>query len=255
MLVDSHAHLDDDRFDKDRQIIINNFEKDGLSYVLHASSDLQSSIRAVNTAQKYDKILASVGYHPHDAKDITTESLIIIKGLAQKEKVVAIGEIGLDYHYDHSPRDIQRHWFREQVRMARELDMPYIVHDRDAHRDVYDIVFGEKYSGTRGIMHCYSGSPELAKEYIKLGFLISLAGPVTFDNAKKAKEVAKEIPLEYLLVETDSPYLTPVPYRGKRNQPAYVKYVAEEIARIKGISFEEVARVTTANFKRLFKLV
>jgi TatD DNase family protein len=252
MLVDSHAHLDDSRFDKDREQLINNFEKDELSFVLHAAYDLQSSLKAVSASEKYEKIYASVGYHPHDVKDMTAESLEIIKSLAKKDKVVAIGEIGLDYYYDNSPRDIQRFWFREQVKLARELDMPYIVHDRDAHGDVFAIVKEEKYSNTRGIMHCYSGNVELAKEYVKLGFLISLAGPITFANSKKTKEVAKEIPLEYLLVETDCPYLTPIPFRGKRNQPAYVRYVAEEIANIKGVAFEEVAEKTTSNFKKIF---
>ncbi|MBV1759008.1 MAG: TatD family hydrolase [Dethiosulfatibacter sp.] len=254
MLVDSHVHLDDGRFDKDREKLIERFEQDGISYVLHAAYDLQSSIKAVNASEKYGKIYASVGYHPHDAKDATEESLQIIRSLTKKSKVVAIGEIGLDYHYDHSPRETQKKWFIEQIRMAKELDMPYIVHDREAHGDIFNIMKTEKYSGTRGIMHCYSGNVELAREFIKMGFLISLAGPITFSNARKTKEVAKEIPLEHLLIETDGPYLTPVPFRGKRNEPSYVRYVAQEIASIKEIPFEEVAQVTTDNFKRLFNI-
>jgi TatD DNase family protein len=254
MLVDSHVHLDDGRYDKDREKLIERFEQDGINCVLHAAYDLQSSIKAVNASEKYERIYASVGYHPHDAKDATEESLQIIRSLTKKNKVIAIGEIGLDYHYDHSPRDIQRKWFIEQIRMAKELDMPYIVHDREAHADIFNIMKAEKYTGTRGIMHCYSGNVELAREFIKMGFLISLAGPITFSNARKAKEVAKEIPLENLLIETDGPYLTPVPFRGKRNEPAYVRYVAQEIASIKGISFEEVAETTSGNFKRLFNI-
>lgn len=254
MLVDSHVHLDDGRFDRDRDKLIERFEQDGISYVLHAAYDLQSSIKAVNASEKHEKIYASVGYHPHDAKDATDESLQIIRSLTKKSKVVAIGEIGLDYHYDHSPRDIQKKWFVEQIRMAKELDMPYIVHDREAHGDIFNIMKAEQYSGTRGIMHCYSGNVELAREFIKMGFLISIAGPITFSNARKTKEVAKEIPLEHLLIETDGPYLTPVPFRGKRNEPAYVRYVAQEIAAIKDISFEAVAEATTGNFKRLFNI-
>jgi TatD DNase family protein len=254
MLVDSHVHLDDKKFDDDREALIERFEESGLAYVLHSAYDLQSSIKAVNASEKYDRIYASVGYHPHDVKDLTYDTLEVIKSLTKKDKVVAVGEIGLDYYYDNSPRDIQKKWFREQVRMARDLDMPYIIHDRDAHGDVLEIVKDEKYSNTRGILHCFSGSVELAREYVKLGFLISLAGPVTFKNAKKAKEVAREIPLEHLLIETDCPYLTPVPYRGKRNEPAYVRYVAEEIARIKEIPYEEVADATTENFIRIFNI-
>ncbi len=254
MLVDSHVHLDNPRFNKDRERLIKNLQRDGISMVLHASSDLNTSIKAVQASEEYDFIYASVGYHPHNAKDMTDESLEILESFTSKKRVVAIGEIGLDYHYDHSPREVQKEAFKKQIRLARKLNLPYIVHDREAHDDLLTIMKEESYDGMRGIMHCFSGSVELAREFIKLGFLISLAGPLTFNNAKKPKEVAKEIPLEHLLVETDAPYLTPHPFRGKRNEPAYVRYVAQEIAALKRISYEEVATATTNNFKKMFNI-
>ena len=254
MLIDSHAHLDDSRFDKDRDKLIDQLKTNGIDIVLNPGADMASSIKAVSLAQKYDFIYAAVGYHPHDSKDMTEETLEVLKSLTRKDKVIAIGEIGLDYHYDNSPRDVQKKWFREQIKLAKELNLPYIVHDRDAHEDILKIMKEEAYDGMTGILHCFSGSVELAKEFIKLGFYISLAGPVTYKNAKTPKQVAKEIPLQHLLIETDSPYLTPVPYRGKRNEPTYVRYVASEIATIKDISFEKVATKTGENFKKLFEI-
>lgn len=254
MLVDSHAHLDDSRFDDDRDELICDLKKNDIDMVLNPGADMASSIKAVSLAQKYDFIYAAVGYHPHDSKDMTEETLDVLKSLTKKDKVVAIGEIGLDYHYDNSPRDIQKKWFREQIRLAKELNLPYIVHDRDAHDDILNIMKEESYDGMTGILHCFSGSVELAKEFIKMGFYISLGGPVTFKNSKKSKLVAKEIPLQHLLIETDSPYLTPVPHRGKRNEPTYVRYVAAEIAAIKGILCKDVATKTGENFKKLFKI-
>lgn len=252
--VDSHAHLDDDRFNDDRNELINSLKNNGIDLVLNPGADLKSSKNAVNIANKYKNIYAAVGCHPHDSKFMTYETIEIFKEYTKNEKVVGIGEIGLDYYYDNSDREVQKKWFREQIKLAKEVDLPYIVHDRDAHEDVYRIIKEEHYDGTRGIIHCFSSSVEMAKEFIKLGFMISLGGPVTFKKAKTPKLVAKEIPLEYLLIETDSPYLTPVPYRGKRNEPSYVKYVAEEIAMIKNLPVEVVAEQTKENFKKLFKL-
>ncbi len=254
MLIDSHAHLDDSSFDNDREEIIRDLKNNDIDIVLNPGSDMASSIKSVSLSQKYDFIYSAVGYHPHDSKDMTEETLDVLKSLTKKEKVVAIGEIGLDYHYDNSPRDVQKKWFREQIRLAKELNLPYIVHDREAHEDILNIMKEESYDGMTGILHCFSGSVELAKEFIKMGFYISLGGPITFKNAKKPKLVAKEIPLRHLLIETDSPYLTPVPNRGKRNEPTYVRYVAAEIAAIKEIPFNEVAVKTGENFKKLFKL-
>lgn len=253
-LVDSHAHLDDERFDIDREKLIDSLLENGIELVLNPGSDFKTSRAAVELANKYDFIYAAVGCHPHDTKTMNEDIINDFMMMTENKKVLAIGEIGLDYYYDNSEREVQKKWFREQIKLAKEVDLPYIVHDRDAHEDVLKIMKEEHYSGTRGILHCYSSSVEMAREFIKLGFYISLGGPLTFKNSKTSKLVAKEIPLEYLLVETDSPYLTPEPYRGKRNEPAYVRYVAEEMAKIRNISFEQVADQTKENFKKLFNL-
>ncbi|HLR33730.1 MAG TPA: TatD family hydrolase [Tissierellales bacterium] len=254
MLIDSHAHLDDRRFDKDRESIINSFEDNDISLVINPGADLSSSIKAVNLAEKYEKVYAAVGVHPHSAKEMDESTMKILKSFSNRDKVVAIGEIGLDYYYDNSPRDIQRKWFIEQMRLAKEVNLPIIVHSRDAQQETFDLIKAEQDGSLEGVLHCYSGSVEMAKEYIKLGFYISIAGPVTFKNARVLKEVVREIPLDKMLVETDSPYLTPEPYRGKRNDPIYVRFVAATIAEEKGVSFEEVARITGENTKKLFRI-
>ncbi|MDD4780470.1 MAG: TatD family hydrolase [Tissierellia bacterium] len=254
MYIDSHAHLDDERFDEDRERLIKSLKDKEIEIVLNPGADLQTSKNAVELANTYDSIYAAVGCHPHDSKYMTDEALEVFRSLAQNNKVLAIGEIGLDYYYDNSDRETQKLWFRKQIILARELDMPYIVHDRDAHKDIYEIMKEEYYANSRGILHCFSGSVEMAKEFIKMGFMISLGGPVTFKKSKTPKLVAKEIPLEHILIETDSPYLTPEPFRGRRNESSYVKYVAEEIAKIKEISVEEVRNQTNKNFKNLFNL-
>lgn len=252
--IDSHAHLDDRRFNRDRERLIESLKDNDVEAVLNPGADLKSSIKAVEMAEKYPFIYAAVGCHPHDSKYMDDRTMDKFKDLAKSDKVLAIGEIGLDYHYDNSERDVQRRWFREQIRLAKDLDLPYIVHDREAHGDILKIMKEEYYDGVTGILHCYSGSVELAKEFIKLGFYISLAGPVTYPRARVPKMVAKEIPLDKLLIETDAPYLTPQVYRGKRNEPKYVRYVAEEIAKIRNISVDEVAEKTSENFKKLFNL-
>ncbi len=252
--IDSHAHLDDERFNKDREDVINALNENGIEAVLDPGADLNSSKLAVALADRYPFIYAAVGCHPHDSKFMNDDAMNTFRQLAKNKKVVGIGEIGLDYFYDNSDRETQKIWFREQIRLAKELDLPYIVHDRDAHEDVFRIMKEEHYDGTRGILHCYSSSVEMAKEFVKLGFYISLGGPVTFKKSKTPKLVAKEIPLDKLLIETDSPYLTPEPFRGKRNEPKYVRYVAEEIARIKEVPVEVIAENTRENFQKLFKL-
>ncbi|TCO78636.1 TatD family hydrolase [Marinisporobacter balticus] len=252
MLFDSHAHLNDARFEGEQEKIIQNAIAHGISYILNAGADFESSVKSIELAHKYDRVYASVGVHPHDAENMDDITLALLKGLARKPKVVAIGEIGLDYYYDHSPRDIQKEWFRRQIGLAKEVNLPIIIHDRDANDDVMRILKEEKAFDTGVVLHCFSGSVELARQYIKLGAYISIAGPVTFKNARKTVEVVENIPLEYLFVETDSPYLTPVPFRGKRNEMAYVRYVAEKVAEIKGLSLEEVANQTTENAKKFF---
>ncbi len=255
MLIDSHAHLDDRRFDRDRDRLIKSLKEFGVELVINPGADLSSSIKAVSLAEEYDNIYAAVGVHPHSAKEMDESTIGLLKSFTNREKVIAIGEIGLDYYYDNSPRDVQRKRFIEQLNLAKEVNLPVIIHSREANKDTFDILKEAQDGSLRGVMHCFSGSVEMAMEYIKLGFYISLAGPVTFKNARIPKEVAKAVPLDKLMIETDAPYLTPEPYRGKRNEPIYVRYVAGTIAELKGLTFEEVAKQTAENTKRLFNIV
>ncbi|MGV8146013.1 MAG: TatD family hydrolase [Alkaliphilus sp.] len=254
MIFDSHSHLDDARFDADRDEIIFRAKENGVKYILNPGATLASSVKAVKIAEKYDIVYAAVGIHPHDVKDMDENTIEILKSLCKRDKVVAYGEIGLDYYYNHSSKELQRKWFKRQIELAKELKLPIIVHDRDAHGEVFDILSEYKVWEDGCVMHCYSGKVELAKEYVKRGIYISLAGPLTFKNAKTSHEVAKEIPLEWLMAETDAPYLTPTPFRGKRNEPAYTKYVIEAIAKIKGIDFDIVATHLARNTKIFFGL-
>ena len=254
MLIDSHAHLDDERFDRDRERLIESLKENGIDLVINPGDDLQSSIKAVALAEKYENIYAAVGVHPHAAKEMDDATIGILKSFANREKVIAIGEIGLDYYYDNSPRNIQRQRFIEQLNLAKEVDLPVIIHSRSAAGETFEILKEAQDGNLEGVLHCYSGSVEMAIEYIKLGFYISIAGPITFKNSRVAKEVAKAVPLDKLLIETDSPYLTPEPYRGKRNEPIYVRYVAGTIAEAKGLSFEEIAKATAENAKKLFRI-
>lgn len=254
MLIDSHAHLDDQKFDRDRDIIIKNLKSNGIELVINIGADLQTSIASVSLAEKYENIYAAVGVHPHSASEVDDSTIEILKSFANREKVVAIGEIGLDYYYDNSPRDLQRKWFKEQINLAKQVDLPVVIHTREAAQETFDILKEAQDGSLRGVLHCYSGSVEMAIEYIKLGFYISFAGPVTFKNARSIREVAKSVPLDRLLVETDCPYLTPEPNRGKRNEPIFVKYTAGTIADIRGITYEELAKVTNRNTRDLFKI-
>lgn len=254
MLFDSHAHLTDRRFDNDREETIQRAFDSGIDYIMNPGADFESSVEAVALAESHERIFAAVGVHPHDAKTLDESMLMLLESMAKKKKVRAVGEIGLDFHYDNSPRDVQRYWFREQIRMAKRIGKPVIVHDREANQETFDILREEKAFDNGVLMHCYSGSAELARQYVKLGAFISLAGPVTYKNARKTVEVAEQVDLSHLMIETDCPYLTPVPFRGKRNESAHVRYVAERIAEVRGISFEEVAKATLDNAKRFFKI-
>lgn len=254
MLIDSHVHLDDSQFDEDREAVIESLRENKLELVINVGADMESSKRAVELAKKYEMIYAAVGVHPHDAKAIDEDTIEALRELSKAPKVIAIGEIGLDYHYDNSPREMQKKWFRRQIKLAKELDLPIIVHDREATKDTLDIITEEQDGTLRGVIHCFSSSREVAEEYIKLGFFISLGGPVTFKNAKTPKMVAESIPLSSLLIETDSPYLTPTPFRGKRNDPTKVRYVAETIANLKEISYERLVEETNKNTKKLFDI-
>ncbi|HPT78529.1 MAG TPA: TatD family hydrolase [Candidatus Atribacteria bacterium] len=252
MLFDSHAHLDDKRFDEDRHELIRELPKRGISYVLNAGADMKSSRLSVKLAETYSFIYASVGVHPHDAANMKDSDLKALAEMTKAEKVVAIGEIGLDYHYDFSPRDIQRERFAQQLALAGELGLPVIIHDREAHGDTLDILRAHRSVLKGGVMHCYSGSREMAGDFLDLGLKIALGGAVTFKNAARPVEVAKYVPLEELLIETDCPYMTPHPFRGSRNDPGLVRLVAERIAEIRGLDMAEVARVTLENACALF---
>lgn len=251
MLFDSHAHIDDNRFDGERNAVIERAKEAGLVGILNAGACMESSARSIALAEEHSCIYAAVGIHPHDAAKAQAGDYEQLADWSGKPKVVAIGEIGLDYYYDLSPREIQQQVFIRQLDVARQCHKPVIIHDRDAHGDLMAILKKEA-QGLSGVLHCYSGSWEMAKEVLKLGFYISFAGPVTYAKDGKLKEVAANMPLERLLVETDCPYLTPKPYRGRRNEPAYVRFTAEEVAQVRQLEFAELAAAATANTKRLF---
>ncbi len=252
MFFDSHAHYDDKKFDRDRHGLIDEINKTGVSNIINVGADISSSKESVKLANRYDFIYASVGVHPHDVSKMSEGDISILTDLASDPKVVAIGEIGLDYHYDFSPRDVQKLWFRRQLQLAKELKLPVIIHNREAHADSMEIVQSEGISRIGGVFHCFSGSYEMAEKLLQMGLYLSVAGPVTFSNAKKLVEVVKRIPMDRMLIETDAPYLAPEPFRGKRNDSGYIKFTAEKIAEIKDMTLEEVAKQTSDNAKRLF---
>jgi TatD DNase family protein len=251
MFFDSHAHYDDKKFDDDRYEILDNMKSKGVSLILNAASSIESSKTCIELAQKYDFVYASVGIHPHDSKSFLPDDVEVLKKLSESSKVKAIGEIGLDYHYDFSPRDIQKKVFVKQILLAKELDLPIIVHEREAAADCFSII---KNFDIKGVYHCYSGSIEMAKEILKRGFYISFAGPVTFSNSTKLLEVVKSIPLDRILIETDCPYLSPMPHRGKRNNSEYVYFIAKKIAELKQEAIEKIAEITMENARRLFEI-
>lgn len=254
-MIDSHAHLDDEAFDDDRDQVINALYENGIDFIVNIACDLKSSKTSQELAKTYENIYATVGVHPHDAITYTDEVEETLKILAQEKKVVAVGEIGLDYYYDNSPRQIQKEVFKRQLKLANELRKNVVVHSRDASQDTFDILkeAHDKYE-FKAVIHCYSQSLEMLKEYLRLGDYISLGGAVTFKNSKIRKEVAKIVPLDRLLLETDCPYMTPVPYRGKRNEPKYVNIVAEYIADLRGISKSDLVKVTDENAKRFYNI-
>lgn len=258
MLVDSHCHIDGEAFDQDRDEVVQRAKEAGVAAMLNVGTgDPRSDDfrRAVAVSERYENVFASVGVHPHDAKlydDKAEEHLI---GLSKSEKVIAWGEIGLDFYYDHSPRDVQLEVFRRQIRTAKALDLPIIIHSRDANDETVEILTEEcSWDGFRGIMHCFGGTPEMAETLMPLGFLISFAGNVTFKKAEDLRNAAMAVPLDKLLVETDCPFLTPVPFRGKRNEPSMVVHTARFLADLYGVEFEALAEQTTSNFLQFFRL-
>lgn len=256
-MIDAHGHLEGRAFDSDRDEILGNLKADGIDYFFNCGSNIQTSKTSIDFAKKYDNVYAIVGIHPLDADEYSKEALEVIRDLATEEKVVAIGEIGLDNHYDDSPSpEIQEEAFRAQLDLAIELKMPVVIHAREADQKTFDILksYKEAHQDFVALLHCFSGSVELMREYMKLGFYISLGGVTTFKNAKKPKEVAVEVPLDRLLLETDCPYMTPVPFRGKRNEPKYVLHTAKNIASLRGISLEDLETQTDANTLRFYRL-
>ncbi|NWF52844.1 MAG: YchF/TatD family DNA exonuclease [Nitrospirae bacterium] len=277
-LIDTHCHLEMDAFDPDREEVIRRARDTGIETIITIGSDLEGNRGAIELSAKYDFIYATVGIHPHDAKDFTEDvfnqikewaknfgfrnsdfgiqredsSLCTLYSSLRNPKVVAIGEIGLDYHYENSPKETQKEVFRKQLALAKEVGLPVVIHSRDAKKDTLDII---KDSGiNNGLLHCFSGDMDMAEKAMAMGFYISIAGPVTFKNAKKPREIARDIPDDYILIETDAPYLTPEPFRGKRNEPSFLIHIARTVAELRGISFEDIARITTLNAKRLFQI-
>ena len=260
-LVDTHAHLDFAKFDADRPAVMERARAAGVGTIVNVGTDLTSSRRAVDLAEQYEAVYAAVGMHPHGAKTLDGATLAQLRELAQKPKVVAVGEIGLDYYRDLSPRDAQRRAFQAQLAWAARLGKPVIIHDRDAHDEILEGLTNwaaglenSTLAGRLGVLHTFSGDLDMAKTSIDLGFYISISGPVTYRNARQLPGIVRALPLDRLLVETDCPFLAPEPYRGKRNEPAYTRLVAERIAELRDISFDDLAGATTANAHRLFGL-
>ena len=253
MLFDTHAHYDDDWFDEDRDALLAAMPEKGIGLIVNPGITPETSRFAISLAEKYPYIYAAVGIHPENCHDFIPEQIDELRELAKHPKVVAIGEIGLDYYWPENPsRELQQQVFRAQLTLAQELQLPVIVHDREAHADTLAIV--KEFPSVKGVFHCYSGSVEDARTLVKMGWMLSFNGAATFKNARKAPDVIADVPMEHLMIETDAPYLAPVPFRGKRNDSGYVHLVAEKIAAIKGISAEEVTRITTENGKKFFNI-
>ena len=253
MIFDTHAHYDDEQFDTDRDQLLASMEAGGVGTIVNVGASLASSRTSVSLAERYSFIYAAVGVHPDHTGELDEDKLRELRELCGQEKVVAVGEIGLDYYWDEAPREVQKRWFVRQLELARELDLPVLIHSREAAADTLEIM-QEHARGLEGVIHCFSYSKELAREYVRMGFFIGVGGVVTFKNGRKLKEVVEDIPLTSIVLETDCPYLAPVPYRGKRNSSLNLPYVVEELAQIKGLTPEEIVEITNRNARRLYRL-
>ncbi len=254
MLIDSHAHLEMPDFKKDLEGVIQRAKDSGIEYIFTVGTEEKDWKRALEIAHSHASVYAILGVHPHNARETDDQTYSLLMGLCGDEKVKAYGEIGLDFFRNLSPKEIQLQRFREQVGLAKKLGLPIVVHDREAHREIIEILKSEKAEACGGIIHCFSGDYEMARVCIDMGFYISIPGTITFKNAEGLREVVRKIPLESLLVETDAPFLTPEPFRGKRNEPSYVRYTAQKVAEVKKVTFEKVAEVTTENALRVYRL-
>ena len=254
MIFDTHAHYDDDAFDEDRDELLSGMAAKNVEYIVNVGASIESSKRSIALAEKYPFIYAAVGVHPDEVGELDDEKFEKLREWTTHEKVKAVGEIGLDYYWDKEKHDLQKHWFMRQMELAHEANLPIIVHSREAAKDTLDMIIAAKPLDLSGIIHCYSYSVEQAREYLNMGYYIGIGGVLTFKNAKKLKEVAEYAPLSRIVLETDCPYLAPVPYRGKRNDSSKLSYVVEELAAIKQMPVEEVLRITNENGKKLYHI-
>ena len=253
MIIDTHAHYDDEQFDTDRDELLKSMEAGGIGLIVNAGSTIDSWKKIVELTEGYSFMYGAIGIHPDEVGDMDDEQFSRMSDLLELDKIVAVGEIGLEYYWDKEEHDLQKEWFIRQLGLAREKDMPVIIHSRDAAADTFEIM-KQHAAGMKAVIHCYSYSAEMAREYVKMGYYIGVGGVVTFKNAKKLKQVVEEIPLASIVLETDCPYLAPVPYRGKRNTSLYLPYVAEQVAELKGITVEDVIRQTEKNSRELYGL-
>ena len=254
MIFDTHAHYDDDAFDEDRDELLSGMAAKNVEYIVNVGASIESSKRSIALAEKYPFIYAAVGVHPDEVGELNEEKFNRLREWTKHEKAKAVGEIGLDYYWDKEQHDLQKHWFMRQMELAHEVNLPIIVHSREAAKDTLDMIIAAKPLDLSGIIHCYSYSVEQAREYLNMGYYIGIGGVLTFKNAKKLKEVAEYAPLSRIVLETDCPYLAPVPYRGKRNDSSKLSYVVEELAAIKQMPVEEVLRITNENGKKLYHI-
>lgn len=253
MIIDTHAHYDDEQFDADRDELLKKMQENGIGVIVNAGSTIESWDKIRRLTEEYPFVYGAVGVHPDETGSLDEAGMAEMERMLDLEKIVAVGEIGLDYYWDNEAHEVQKKWFIRQIELARKKEMPVIIHSREAAADTFEIM-KEHAAGMKAVIHCYSYSPEMAREYVKMGYYIGVGGVVTFKNAKKLKQVVQEIPLESVVLETDCPYLAPVPYRGKRNCSLYLPYVAEQIAELKGKTVEEVIQQTEKNSRELYGL-